>query len=358
MRPTYAASAALLATALAAPPSSASPDVPKTNGPEGPTTNGAAEERPRWGDRTLAGHTFPIPSFVDSPFVITTFGFTARVISLHTADLPTDFGNLSVKATTVANDIDLGFKLSDKVGLTFAGSGRALVGTDTPSLVYLGANWNYGGGLGGVVRIARIEETGTQISLRLSLAYSSGQVAAFIPAFGSASATVVLGNLIQGNLGSALITPAKTFTYGGSVTAAQALSPVVGLQGFVGLGGSSLTLSPFNLSTGTRDDQTTGGFNFRFGGAVSADFDPEGFPLALLGEYALSHRPSTLDVLSSAELDTVHTFAAGALYSGRQDLQLGLQGALQLGLAPLENRNGISERPHAYQAELLTRYIW
>jgi hypothetical protein len=323
-----------------------------------PPATGPAEEPSRWGDRTLAGHTFLLPSFLDSAFVTTSLGLQARAIFFTMPDVPTDFGLLSLDATTVDQSLDFALKLSDAVGLSATVAGRALVGTNARSLVYVGANWNYAATLGAIVRVARIESSGTQIALRAAGSYSSGQVATLIPLFAAPTATVTLENIVRGNAGPLVTTPARTFTYGGSVDAAQAISSLFGLQASIGLGGSSLTLEPFEVATGDRVDQTTNGVNFRLGAAFTADFEPKGFPLAAMAEYAAIRSPSSFDLLNSSELNTVHTLAAGVFYSGRRDLQLGLEGALRLGLAPIETRSGTSGRPRAFLGDLVFRYFW
>ena len=105
---------------------------------------------------------FLFPSFVDSAIIASFVGLRVRLIAVGVPDVPTDFGTYSLKTTSVAEGVDLGLKLTDWLGIQGTLAGRALVGTDVRSLAYFGATYDYGVGLGGVVRLLRDEGLGTR----------------------------------------------------------------------------------------------------------------------------------------------------------------------------------------------------
>jgi hypothetical protein len=54
----------------------------------------------------------------------------------------------------------------------------------------------------------------------------------------------------------------------------------------------------------------------------------------------------------------VTTLGLGVYYTGRHDLQLGVVGAVELGLAPVQIDGGESGSPIAEDIRLSMRYIW
>jgi hypothetical protein len=131
-----------------------------------------------------------------------------------------------------------------------------------------------------------------------------------------------------------------------------------GIQVEGGLGGSSLTLSPFDPNTGTRVDEVTSGVNFRAGAAFDADFDTVNVPIAALAEYQMTREASASDLVGATTLDVLHTIALGLFYSGRPNLQAGVVFAWQLGVQPIGTPVGTSGRPDSKLAELMFRYVW
>ena len=119
-----------------------------------------------------------------------------------------------------------------------------------------------------------------------------------------------------------------------------------------------MVLHPYDVRENNRVEQSFSGFNYRFGAGLTADFATLGLPVAVLLEYAMNRQPSSLDLTSGGELDTSHNVGLGAYYSGRENLQTGLEGFTQLGLGRVENRSGTSNRPHAFGGQLLLRYVF
>lgn len=76
------------------------------------------EPLPKWGDRTLAGHTFIAPQIAPSGFVTTHVGIRQGVLFRRVPDYPLGpFGSLTLMQVGADEFLDLGLKLSDHVGL-------------------------------------------------------------------------------------------------------------------------------------------------------------------------------------------------------------------------------------------------
>src|SRR4051794_22701847 len=78
-------------------------------------------------ERTLKGHTFLFPAFVDSPFVATYVGLTLRANAFGAPAVPTDFGPSDLKMTGIRETLDLSFKASDWLAIQATVGGRALI---------------------------------------------------------------------------------------------------------------------------------------------------------------------------------------------------------------------------------------
>jgi hypothetical protein len=306
----------------------------------------------------LKGHTFLFPAFVDSAFIATFAGLTLRANTFNAPKVPTVVGSSELKMTGIRETIDMSFRAMDWLSIQVTGGARALIGTGTESIVYIGTAYAYGGGIGANLRLARLEGSGTEISVRLLGTYTNGQAASLRPLFSSPSAAITLQALLTTDLREIALVPLHGFAYGGYVAVAQTISPLFGLQVAGGIGGSSLTLSPFDLAARAHVDQVTSGFNFRVGAAFDADFDTVHVPIAALLEYEMSRETSASDLINATTLDVLHTIGLGVFYSGRPNLQTGAFVAWQLGVQPIGTPEGTSGRPDSKLAELILRYVW
>ncbi len=153
--PTDATPAAVAPAALALPPDLATP----------PT---------RWGNRMLAGHTFLYPVLHAGPFVTTYFGVAQGVYdeSIPAVPIP-GFRSTDLSLIGVTTTADLGIKITDWLGIEAQGRALAIIGTNGQSVLYGGGQINAGGFAAPIVRIARIESTGTQVSARALSSTSS-----------------------------------------------------------------------------------------------------------------------------------------------------------------------------------------
>jgi hypothetical protein len=309
-------------------------------------------------ERTLKGHTFLFPAFVDSAFVATYVGLTLRANTFKAPTVPTDFGPTDLKMTGLRETLDLSFKTTDWLSIQATAGGRALIGTSTESLVYIGTSYGYGGGLGATIRLIRLDESGFEVSLRVLGTYTHGQTASLRSLFTSATSAIALQTLVTTDLRDLALVPLHGFTYGGALAVAKTLSPMFGLQVTGGIGGSSITLRPFDSAARAHVDQVTNGFNFRAGVAFDADFEPMHVPIAALVEYLMSREATASDLIGATSLDVLHTVGLGVFYSGRPNLQAGGLVAWQLGVEPIGTPVGTSGRPDSKIAQLILRYVW
>jgi hypothetical protein len=320
---------------------------------------GSAESPPpeEFGDRTLKGHTFQLPAYFPSAFVLTYLGLrtTARFVSIHNA--PTIAGDLNLNTTGAAVSLDFGVKFNDIVALDVTAGVRAIVGTNLPALVYAGATYDHGLGVRVPVRILRIESSGTQLSLAPYFSFTSGQVATLLPLFINRPAAT-LATTLEGNTSELLAIPIKTTTFGLHVPFAQALSPIFGLQALAGFGRDVVNIKTFDTVQNQRVSNSVGGWNFDFAVAFGADGNPVGLPVAGLVEYTVSRQPAATSLIVNPDTQSVHTIAGGVYYSGRRDLQAGIIASWQVRLNPLQTDRGFSDRPSSTDLGVIIRYYW
>jgi hypothetical protein len=359
--PAEAAPAAVPPAALALPPDLAAP----------PT---------RWGNRMLAGHTFLFPVLHAGPFVTTYFGVDQGVYeeSIPSVPIPgfrtTDLSLLGV--TTTAN---LGIKITDWLGIEAQGRALAVIGTNGQSVIYGGGQINAGGFAAPIVRIARIESTGTQVSARAQIGELSG-ASLQIPrlfvlarsAVGgatsnttdpTAAARAIGGALLNGGFPRVVLAGADTFNLNASIEAAQALGEMFGMQAAVTVQRRANSMTFHDPVAGDfRESATRWDLLFDF----SAEWDAMSLhvPLAVMLEYELNGRlTGSGDELIEEDNTATHTLGAGLYYSGRPNLQVGLFAATIRNLrriagSTVAGGTGFSGVPNAQYAELVLRYVW
>lgn len=322
-----------------------------------PTTGGSSEhdDENRNPNRSVGKHSFIFPALVDSAFVATYVGLRLHVASFDMKNLPTDFGKLDLSAIHVAEGLDVGFRIVDILGIWATFGARTFVATNAKSLVYEGATFDYGGNAGAILRLLRSEATGTQLSLRGSFGLSKGQLSSLAGLFPTTETDVAIADTLNSQL---LRTPIHETNFGGSLAVAQSLSPMFGLQAAVGLGWASTTIEPYDVDAGRRIERHRRGLTYNAGIAASCDFMALHFPLALMVEYRLSRQTSSPGALMTDDLSNVSGLFGGVYYSGRPNLQLGVGGGLNLGLAPGVTRFGKSDAPSLALGQFILRYVW
>jgi hypothetical protein len=367
-----AAAAALCASALWSCDVKADAATPSPADLEAPPT--------RWGNRMLAGHTFLYPVLHAGPFVTTYFGVDNGVYEESVPAVPipgsrtTDLSLVGVTSTA-----DLGIKLTDWLGIEAQGRALALFGVNGQSLIYAGGQINSGGFLAPIVRIARIETTGTQISARAQMGWLDGtslQVprllvlartaiagAADNTSDPTAAAREIGAGIVNGGFPRVILAGADTFGLNASIEAAQALGEMFGLQAALTVQRRVLGIR-FNEPTAGdfRESATRYDLDFDF----SAEWDGMSLhvPIAAILEYELNGRlGGTGNEALENEGTNTHTLGAGIYYSGRPNLQVGVFAATIRNLRPIagftvSGSPGVSGTPNAQYAEMVIRYIW
>jgi hypothetical protein len=227
-----------------------------------------------------------------------------------------------------------------------------------PSFVYEGATFEYFAAAYAVLRLFKNDNSGTQLSLRGGGAYSQGQVASLFPLFSAPDARVALREIVDGSLRDLLTTPVYSEQLLGSLAIAQAVSPLFGVQASAGMGYTTSTADRFDFALSDRRKITVDGLAFRFGAAVSADFNRLDVPIDVMLEYGFAREQTTSNPTDDSTLDSVHRLYGGVYYSGRTNLQLGAGVGAELGLARRFSRVGLSDKPSSKLAQLVLRYVW
>jgi hypothetical protein len=320
-----------------------------------------------WGtSRIINGHRFIFPAFVEHSFVSTYLDVRsgARVRQVH--DLPIGrLGRLDLEQIEVAETIDGELRLFDGVGLFGTFAATATAATNATGLIFLPVQYSFVGDGGVIVQVLRLEEAGTQVSLRARVGVEGGRrftLAPLLNATADAPARTA-ESIAAGNLGNLLVTPFSSFRWGGSVAAAQPLSEVFSLQASAGIAFEEMTLRPFEVVSDARQDQEFSVFVPSAGLAAAADARPLGVPLALMLEYQLSARRTEDEQTDTDRTQTLNVLAAGLYYSGRTDLQAGLLGFVFLNLEPITGTDASgnpaeSDTPVLFGGQLVLRYVW
>lgn len=309
--------------------------------------------------RVLARHRYVPPLLAESAFITSHVGTRLGFTRLAVPGVVSNGASRDLRALGLTQTVDVGVKLYDLVGLYGSAQGSVKSGIDASSAFELGANLDAGFVLGGVVRLLRLPQLGSELSVRIAGGLSVHNAFNVKP-------------FIDGALGgrpnlSLLVTPASSRQLIGSFHFAQTIVESLGLQTAVTLRGSKATLRPFEGTSGARVDVRRDDFVAETSFALSFDAAPFGVPIALMPEYQLARE--SLTSRSAGEKQTLsyrtQRIGGGLYYSGRDDLVLGAGAlvALHLEQDRLEwsGPDGSPRRsgsPSEVQAHFILRYIW
>jgi hypothetical protein len=310
------------------------------------------------GAQQLGGHRFIIPASFPTSFVDTYFGIRLAAEYYEAPDLPTSVGTFTPSTLGSATTLDFGLRILDWVGAFARGRFAELVGSNIPGLIFSGAGFQAGGELGGIVRLLRLEKTATQVSFRLSGAYTYGMTISVLPLVTQPIVPTVR-TVIEGDLSQLIRTPLEEWEVHGDLAAAQALTKFFSLQAYLGGGIGGARIEPWDVRARGRVSPSDTGGSFNGAVAFEADASPIKVPLAVLAEYALNRRASALNLLPVTSIDFLQTVSLGLYYTGRRNLQLGALGGAAVGLPRLTSDNGgLSSSPRTWLGELVLLYIW
>jgi hypothetical protein len=350
--------------ALADEPGVAAPAAAATTAP--PATSAPTPKD----DRLLGGHRFLFPILQDGiPFATTHFGVRQGLALATFPKVPLGaLGRLDLTASGLVQNFDLGIKITDWLAIQATGGGQVITGVNIASIVIQGASFSANGEVGPLLRVFRSDRSGTQIAVALAGGGGTGRAVSVLPLVSALVATQgqTLDTVLNGNIGKLVLVPTSNATFAGTASIAQALGRSFGLVGSLQGRYTSDTQSPFDTAKGTNVDVSSSNVEIKGALALTADGSPSGIPVGVMAEYLandsnVSAGSTTGPAESSSELS--HYVAAGVYYTGRPDLQVGVGGALQLGLRPLAgaDANGApakSDAPSLLFGQFILRYVW
>jgi hypothetical protein len=351
--------------------------------------------------------------FVPTSFTATYFGMRAGGYLRTVPDYPSARGNRTLEDFGVGEGIDLGIRFHERVALQAGGYGLARLGTNVDSLLGSGGQFEYGGHVGLLAKLLRVDATGTQLAVRTSFGVQGGQQVG-MGSFASGLLRTVRGaiNQVKNKLANStvasnpelienldrvletvttlftqaddlLLTPYSAWRGQFAVTAAQALGRYVGVQASVGLDVTRTRANPL-LFRGTQPTVpvaiTETAYTPTLGLVCDVDGAPLGIPLDVVLEYHPTF-PRTRTVTTVAGKGSQrtswraqHVIGGGLYYSGRTDLQLGVLVHASFGQEPLtgpgpsqgdaqhpddtEVRSAESGKPSETGAQFVFRYVW
>jgi hypothetical protein len=319
-----------------------------------------------WGaNRDIGKHSFQFPVFVPSALVLSYLGQRTGFQSLQIPDVVFRSRKSELKQARIEEDIDAGVRIVDRVGLfaSLYASGSSSV--NRFSMIVRGGNYRLGARGGVIVKLFRLDETNTQVSLRARIAGESGQIVTLLPLLQALDQRPVRSavDAVTGELGDVLLAPFSSFEWGGDLVVAQPLGRAFSAQAFFGLTFNSTTLRPYDLVENMRHDRDLSITTPQFGLALTADGIELKVPLALVFEYVLAAPDAEESGTNLAVADTTHVFALSLNYTGRRDLQAGITAFGQFGNESLDQitsdgttrKSGTARRAGAV---LTLRYIW
>jgi hypothetical protein len=325
----------------------------------------AAEPPADWDDRTMKGHTFLYPILQEGAFNTMHFGIRQGFAYASFPNVPLgSLGSVGLSASGVIENFDLGVKILPWLGVYGTAEGQVALGTNIDSLLLAGGNFSFSGNAGLVLRIARIESTGTELTARAFGGGGTGRdasIVGLVDALFSAGGKAAFGDVLNGNLGRFLLTPTGNNTFGGSVHAAQAIGKYFGAQAAVEGDSTRQSVSPFNPATNANVSQTTSIGTFKTTVGVDVDGAPGGVPLGAMAEYELEYDAASGAGTSASTLS--HFVGVGLYYTARRNLVLGLGGKTQLNPPPLTTENARQQpvqsgSPTLLYGQFILRYVW
>jgi hypothetical protein len=285
---------------------------------------------PKQPDRVLGRHAFLPVDLVPDPFVNTRFSMSTGV-GFGQMELSQDVpvgGDVTMPAGTynlavLGQILDLQLGLLDWLALRGKLGGFVLSGLDMNAALNFGASVNYEWEAGAIFRILRTK----MFQLSISGDFSSDNTLGIKPAQ-FIGASFASGSISTDNLFS------KENNYGFSTGTQIALA----LHDSLGLWLSAKYAHAFKDDGGTGTVITGSGLSFDLHPLIRV-------PLGLVGYYQLEQGLEDTD-------EPLHYFGAGVFISGRDNLALGIEGAVMMA-----NYNDIL-KVNAYQAAFKMRYYW
>jgi hypothetical protein len=309
-------------------------------------------------ERTLRGHTFMYPGIIDSAFIDTLFAVRTTGRYEKVQNIPIGNGTTDVSSFDLGEGVDFALKLGDRFNVGVGLIGRGVVGLNGRAIATQGVLYSYGANVDAGFRIARIEESGTQIGVRGELfgVQGGGRISLlpFIRAVRDDPTRDVAAALLS--FGDLIVTPISRLGAAASLNVAQVISPVFSVQASFRLDWRRTTESPYDPTVRGRVDVSSNAWIPQAGVAVG--MLPIDWPVAFGAEYRISAQDK-----ESTTSPARHVALLEAYYAGRPDLQVGPIVAVEFGLPAIQgidaNGNPLgSDKGTATSGQLVMRYFW
>jgi hypothetical protein len=316
-------------------------------------------------EQVLGGHLFMFPVLQETAFMTTRITFAQALELLNVPDAPVRTGRTyDVSALGVDESISFAAQFLHRYEASIGGAAEAYSGDGVKSALVGGAAYWFDGQLGLGMRLFRTRRT--QLALRLGGAFGSSKRIEFISVLQQLSAQPTeetVDQVVDGNAGRKVVTPAHRNAVKLSFNLAHAFNSWLGFQGAF-----SVNESFINLNV-TYDDQRSISGNVttpELDGALTFDLRPlvPEVPLALIAEYSIGWSyVATKEPGLSKWLEASQVISGGAYYSGRKDLQVGLN---VRHILTFETTQGFDTsgrpfplgKPNFTALQLTLRYIW
>jgi len=196
---------------------------------------------------TLRGHTFMTPAGFESAFLETTF--TNRISARREAVGDVPIGNLTtdVNALGVREALSFELALGERWAVGANALAQFLTGTSAQALATQGLIYAYRVSANAAFRILRIDDSGTQLSVRVqAFGVQDGSRLSLVPVLVAVRNEPLrsIPDIIT-SFGGLLRVPVSLWGFAGAVTVAQVISPATSVQGSFRLSVSRFTQSPF-----------------------------------------------------------------------------------------------------------------
>lgn len=315
-------------------------------------------------ERTLRGHLFPRPVFEAGAFLPTTVGFRQGFLYQNDGEVRLLGQRKPLAAAAVVESLDLTVQVLDWMAVSAAGDLTALLSASEAALYGSPSQFAGGVSFGPVLRVLRVESTGTQLAIRPAYRAAFGaivdvshvlpslrdraeQEAASPPA--NASEAVQRATALENDLLRSSVAPIRRSNWGGSVHLAQAIAPQLGLQISYTLQHERVTAVPYDLQRGQLPAQSFSSQTHLFTAALSFDANAWKIPLALVYEVSVTA------TRAGTWLTPVVLTGPGLYYTRLRSLQIGFHAALEKGGERLTTPFGTGAPPTAYFGQFSMR---
>ncbi len=294
-----------------------------------------APPEPEKDEKRLGPHDFPVPVFMPWAFITTHFSMRQGVMQVSVPSFAIT-QNRSIDASLIgANEkLQVGVQFARRVEVFIDGSGQALMGSGADSLLTLGTNYSYQLGGGAGVRLFRLENTNTQMTLRARFNYDSGgsaQILRMLEAFQDQAQT--LEELLVSDSRRVIVQDSSRTEFAAYALGSQAIGRNFGVQAAVGLSRQRLIITAYDLDQEKDIDTEKQDWEPQGTIGVDANIQPLA-PLAFSTEYQV--RTGQQDFVAGTDGGTrVSHLIALSLHYLHRNFQISLTGARALHLEPV-----------------------